>query len=222
MVIIFNFLGKYNYRSIKQKHHKNRPQFFFLNNTVRNWEPNHLYHCDHAFYTLAFPQINKRHWTFPSNYIGQYGAYEAIRHIFSKSNEFNFLLKENSLYLSRHHSVEDIEKARKNVSEEFRAKHNIAENDTVIFFAPGDTVEENEYTLNEFVDGYNEFIYRYSAPTSFSHYAPPRKSFKLLISVHKNTESESFCRKFLSEKGIVTDYIFVSQEGNQHIDAMCV
>lgn len=69
--------------------------------------------------------------------IGQYGAYDALRHLWQRSGLFNHLLREDTIFISRDHSVEDIEQARLKVSANFREKHKIQPTDTVVFFAPG-------------------------------------------------------------------------------------
>ena len=174
---------------------------------------------------MALPQILRRLYVSPSLYIGQYGAYEALKFAFQEGG-FSHLVRENSILVSRENRLEDVETARERISDKFREKHNISKEDTVIFFAPGDTKNENEYTLNEFIKGYNEFIYKYSAPTALSPYAPSRSSFKLVISLHKDTESEKYINDFLknnknNEYEIKTDYIIVSNEDNNHYRAIC-
>lgn len=193
-----------------------------LTNTVRHWDENHGFFCDEAFYTYALKQINKKNYVYPSHYIGQYGVYDALRHIFTKSGQFNEFIKENSILVSRYNSLDDIEKARKKVSEDFRKLHNLSSENTLVFFAPGDTVEENVYTLEAFIRGYNEFILKNSYPSSLSHYAPPKSNFKLVITLHKGTESELYVREYLKTSNIETDVIIVTNENNEHFDAICV
>jgi hypothetical protein len=167
-------------------------------------------------------QINKRNYTYPSHYIGQYGAYDALRHVYQKSGLFNEFIFENSIMISRNHSLDDIEKARNKVAEEFRIKYGLNSDNTLVFFAPGDTIEETEYTLEAFLKGYNEFILKNSYPTSLSHYAPPKNSFKLVISIHQGTSSEKFVRDYLQKSILETDVIVVTNEDNEHFDAICV
>lgn len=198
-----------------------RPDSYMLTNTVRNWDENHRFFCDKAFFTYAFKQINRRWYVFPSHYVGQYGAYDALRHIYQKSGLFNDLVKENSVLASRDHSYDHIEKARVKVGEMFRDKHGLSSDATLVFLSPGDTVEENEYTMEPFRRGYNEFILKNSYPTSLSHYAPPKNMFKLVISVHKGTQSEETVRNFLKENQFETDVIVVTNEDNEHFDAIC-
>ena len=40
-------------------------------------------------------------FTFPGEYCGQYGVYEAVRHLYSQSKELRPLLKEESLYVNK-------------------------------------------------------------------------------------------------------------------------
>jgi hypothetical protein len=218
--LIFIYIGVYNHRSFKERKLK-RPDALLLTNTVRNWIEGHQQFCDFAFYTYALRQINKRWYIFPSHYIGQYGSYEAIRHLYERSGLFPHLLKENSLLASREHSMDDFEKARIKIGEQFRQKHNIQQDHTVVFLAPGDTIEENEYTLEAFRRGFNEFILKNSYPTSLSNYAPPKGNFKLVVSLHKGTQSEKYIRKFLEENQYETDVIIVTNEGNEHYDSIC-
>lgn len=167
-------------------------------------------------------QINRTNFVYPSHYIGQYGVYDALRHVLSKSGLFKDFIFENSIMISRFHSLEDIEKARTKVSEEFRKENNLTPENTLVFFAPGDTIEENVYCLEAFIKGYNEFVYKNSYPTSLSHYAPPKSNFKLVVSLHKDTSSENYVREYLKTSKIETDVIIVTNENNQHFDAICV
>lgn len=199
-----------------------RPDCYMLTNTVRHWDENHGFFCDEAFYTYALKQINRKNFVYPSHYIGQYGVYDALRHIFIKSGLFNEFVKEDSILVSRFHSLDDVEKARLKVAEEFRKAHNLSSDNTLVFLAPGDTVEENTYCLEAFFKGYNEFIYKNSYPTSLSHYAPPKSNFKLVISLHKGTDSEAYVREYLKNSNIETELIVVTNENNEHFDAICV
>jgi hypothetical protein len=192
-----------------------------MTNTIRSWDLNNKIYCDTAFYTLALKQINRRGFVFPSHYIGQYGAYDALKHLWTKSGLFTDLVKENSILASRNHTFDDIEKARLKLRDEFRNKHNLDNDVTVVFLAPGNTIGENTYTLDSFRKAYNEFILRHSYPTSLSHYAATKDMFKIVISVHQDTESEAFVRNFINTSEFLTDVIVVTNKDNEHFDAMC-
>lgn len=200
-----------------------RPDAYILTNTVRHWDENHDYFCNEAFYTYALRMINKRYYIFPSTYIGQYGSYEALRHVYSKcSNHFGHLLKENSILASREHFLDDIQKGRSIIRKQFRDTHKIEDSDTVVFLSPGNTIEENKYTMEAFRRGYNEFIGIHSYPTSLSHHAPNKESFKLVISIQKGVESEQYIRDFIKNYEFVTQVIIVTDENNEHFDSICV
>lgn len=200
---------------------KNRPDCFMLTNTARHWDENFQFFCDTVFYTYALKTINRRFYNFPSQYIGQYGAYDAIRHIYQKSGLFNHYVKENSILASREHSLDHIEKCRIKIKDEFRNKHKIDQEATVVFFAPGDTIGENKYTLEAFRRGYNEYVLKNAYPTSLSHYAAPKSMFKLVISIHKGTESEAYIREFLQTAEFEAETIIVTNDNNEHFDAIC-
>lgn len=123
--------------------------------------------------------------------------------------------------MSRDNHLQDSETARERISEAFRKAHGIDSEDTVVYFAPGDTIGENEYTLEDFRKGYNEFIYKYSYPTSLSQYAPKKSCFKLIVSIHKGTESEKFIQDFIQGSEFATDVIFVNNEDNSHFRGIC-
>jgi hypothetical protein len=219
--MIKNINSQYNEKFSLGATRLNRPDTYIMTNQVRHWDENYKIFCDHAFYTLALKTINRRFFVFPSHYVGQYGAYDAIRHLWTKSGLFNHYVKESSILASREHSLDDIEKARSKLRDQFRAKYNIDNEGTVVFLSPGNTKKENEYTLEAFRKAYNEFIFRHSYPTSLSHYAPPKNMFKLVVSVHKGTESENYVRNFLQNSEFQTDVLVVTNEDNEHFDAMC-
>jgi len=68
--------------------------------------------------------------------------------------------------------------------------------------------------------GVKEFILKYSSPTSLSPKAPPVDHYTTIISVHKGSEAEKFVRDFLQEKGWHGRFIVVTNENNEHLDAM--
>lgn len=222
--MIININNKYGEKFINYNgkfDRKHRPDCFILTNTARHWDETFQYFCDTAFYTYALKTINRRFYTFPSHYVGQYGSYDAMKHIYIKSGLFNHFVKENSILASREHSLDHIEKCRLKIRELFRNQHKIDPEATVVFFAPGNTILENKYTLEAFRRGYNEFVLKHSYPSSLSHYAPPKSMFKIVISIPKGTESESYIQEFLKTAEFESDVILVTNENNEHFDAIC-
>jgi len=182
--------------------------------------PEHEHLFNHGFYTLALKQINHRYYVYPSNYIGQYGAYEALRFLFENGG-YSHLVKEKSIIVSRHNHLNDIENARLNISEKFKEKKNIDRNATCVFFAPGNTIGETEYSLEDFRKGYNEFINKYTYPSSILTNAPPKDMFKLIVSVEKGSDCEVKIREFIQGSKYESEVIIVDNSNNEHYEAMC-
>lgn len=197
-----------------------KPEVFLLTNTVRNLSPEHTTLFDYAFYTLALPQINQRYFTYPSHYIGQYGAYDALRFLFSNGG-FSHLVREHSIIISRQNHLNDVENARLKISEKFKEKKGINKNATCIFFAPGNTIGECDYSLEDFRKGYNEFILKYTYPSALSTNAPPKEYFKLIVSVDKNTDTATKIKDFIQGNRYETEVIIVDNSENEHYEAMC-
>ncbi len=134
MEIMWNVNDRYNHRYPFSEGIR-RPDTYMLTNTSHLWDEHYKSVCDFAFYWLAQKQISRRHFVFPGHYIGQYGAYDALRHLWQKTRPD--LLLQDSILMSREYSLDDIERSRKVLSKQFREKHNIEEDHTVVFFAPG-------------------------------------------------------------------------------------
>lgn len=62
---------------------------------------------------------------------------------------------------------------------------------------------------------------KYSAPTSLSAKARPLENFVTVISLHSGSEGEKYVREFLRTTEWYGKVIFVSNDDNQHFDAMC-
>lgn len=69
--------------------------------------------------------------------------------------------------------------------------------------------------------GVKEFLLKYSAPTSMSAKARPIADFTTVISLHQGSEGEKYVREYLAENPWHGQVIFVSNEDNAHLDAMC-
>lgn len=68
--------------------------------------------------------------------------------------------------------------------------------------------------------GIKEFILKYSSPTSLSPKAPPKDNYVTIISVEKGSEVETYVKQFLNEKEWTGRVVLVTNENNEHIDAM--
>ena len=89
-------------------------------------------------YTVPLKTAVGGKYEFPGEYIGQYGTYEAVKHIYSRTNALKHLLSDNGdLHVSKRYFTSDIEKGITSIRTEWRESHQINDDDTVIFFAPG-------------------------------------------------------------------------------------
>ena len=125
------------------------------------------------------------------------------------------------MWVSRDHFSSEIEKIiEKNVRPEWRAKHNIPDDATVVFVAPGNEPDEAAFSMVNVQRGIKEFMLKYSSPTSLSPSAPPASKFYTVISTHKGTKGEEWVQDYLAEHEWHGHIIFVTEEENEHISAM--
>ena len=106
------------------------------------------------------------------------------------------------------------------MKEDFRKRHNIPADSTVIFVAPGNEINEAEFSMENVRKGVKEFLLKYSSPTSLSPKAPPMDKYCTVISVHKGSQGEQYVRDYLKDKEWTGRLIIVNNEGNEHINAM--
>ena len=127
----------------------------------------------------------------------------------------------NSLMTSNKYFASEMEQGINSVRAQFRDKHSLSEDQTVIFFAPGNEKNEAEFSMENARRGVKEFLLKYSAPTSMSAKALPLDNFVTVISLHSGSEGEKYAREFLKENEWYGKVIFINEEDNQHLDAMC-
>ena len=115
----------------------------------------------------------------------------------------------------------DSEKAIQHIRSSWREQNGINDNQTVIFYAPGNELKEAQFTAETTRKGIREFLLKYSAPTSLSPKARPVDNFVTVISTHTGSAGEQFIREHVRESDWMGKVIFVSNDDNQHLDAMC-
>ena len=91
----------------------------------------------------------------------------------------------------------------------------------MIFYAPGNELKEAQFTAEATRKGVREFLLKYSAPTSLSPKARPLDNFVTVISTHAGSPGEQYTREFVRESEWMGKVIFVTNEGNEHLNAMC-
>ena len=85
----------------------------------------------------------------------------------------------------------------------------------------GNEVNEAEFCAENVRKGIKEFLLKYSAPTSLSPKARPVDNFVTVISTHTGSEGEKYIKEHIKENEWMGRVIFVNEQDNDHIDAMC-
>lgn len=199
------------------------PQRHYFNRFVKDFKNYTEKYVDFMHFTVPLVTGQSGGYKFPSEYVGQYGVYDALKHIYSKSRHLSHLVSPNGseLHVSKRYFASDLEKAILSIRNEWRDTHKIPEQAHVIFYAPGNERNEAEFTSETVRKGIKEFLLKYSAPTSLSSKALPLDNFVTVISLHSGSEGEKYIKEFMKEKEWTGKVVFVSNEDNAHFDAMC-
>lgn len=189
---------------------------------VRDMRAWHEKHIDFMHFTVPLQAPTADGYKFPGEYIGQYGVYEAVHHIYKNSHMSNLISEDgHSLFTNKRYFATDLEKGIDRIREDWRAANSISEDQQIIFFAPGNEKNEVEFTMETVRRGVKEFLLKYSAPTSMSAKALPLNNFTTVISLHKGSEGEKAAKEFLANNKWYGNVVFVSNEDNEHLSAMC-
>ncbi len=214
MIKLYNLVGYYqnSANALPQRHFHNR----FIKD-YKQWSTNYI---DFVHYTVPIAYGTADGFQFPGEYCGQYGVYEAVRHIYETSRQLRPLVKEESLFVSKKFFASDLEKAISDLRANWRAKQGIPEDGIVVFFAPGNELKEAQFCLDSVRKGVREFLLKYSAPTSLSPKAPTLDQYTTVISVHRGSEAEAFIRQAVQENEWLGRVLIVTNEDNEHYNAM--
>lgn len=101
------------------------PKRHYLNRFVRDFRQWTEKYVDHMHYTVPLTCGTADNYKFPSEYIGQYGVYEAVKHIYSRNANLSHLVAEdgNSLMTSNKYFASELEKGIDHIRSEFRQKN---------------------------------------------------------------------------------------------------
>lgn len=177
----------------------NMPKRHYMDRFVRDMRSWHEKNIDCMHWTVPLRAPVQDGYQFPGEYIGQYGAYEAIHHIYSKTHLSHLISEDgHSIFTNKRFFATDLEKGIDSVREQWRAANQINDDQNLIFFAPGNEKVEAEFTMETVRRGIKEFLLKYSAPTSMSAKALPLDNFVTVISVHKGSEGEKAIKEFMS------------------------
>lgn len=199
------------------------PKRHYLNRFVRDFRDWTEKYVDFMHYTVPLRTGAGGDYQFPSEYIGQYGVYEAVRHIYNSSQKLSGLISEggSELYVSKRYFQADLEKAIGGIRDSWREKNQIASDAHVIFVAAGNEQKEAEFTAENIRRGIKEFLLKYSAPTSLSPKARSVDNFVTVISTHAGSEGERYIKQHVRENEWMGKVVFVTNTDNEHYDAMC-
>ena len=75
----------------------NAPKRHFLTRFVRDLKEDALNEIDFCHYTVPLNTSNTNGFVFPGECIGQYGTYEAIKHVYESTSSLKHLLREDHL-----------------------------------------------------------------------------------------------------------------------------
>lgn len=196
------------------------PNRHYYNRFVKDLRQQHERLFDYMHYTIPKRTALPGGYYFPAQYVGQHGVYDTLRHLLANDPEQKHLLEDHHILLSEHHFAGDIGSAINKTRSRFREQHKIDEEATMIFFAPGNEKNEAVFSFESARRGVEEFVLKYSAPTSLSPVAKPMEQFHTVISLEEGSEAEHYIRQMLEERGWKGNYTIVTQHDNEYMDAM--
>ena len=197
------------------------PKRHLFTRFVKDFKEFSLKQMDYVHYTVPINQANTNGFVFPSEYVGQYGVYEAVSHVYNSTETLKPLVKDDHLLTNNRYHTTDMENAITQIRNNFRAEHGIDGDAYSIFVAPGNEKAEVEFTMENLRKGVKEFLLKYSAPTSLSPKALPLDKFVTVISLHEGSEGAAWVQDYLANNEWTGKVVIVTNNNNQHYDAMC-
>lgn len=197
-----------------------KPKRHYYNRFIRDlrqWDEQYI---DYMHYTIPKRTPTPGEYFFPGKYVGQFGVYDAVRHLMKSDPAQKHLVHDFSIQLNNKWFAGDLDVAIQKVRANFRNKHQIDDDSTVIFFAPGNEKNEATFCFESVRRGVEEFLLKYSAPTSLSPVAKPLDKFHTIISLEKGSNAEKYVRELLEERGWKGNFTIVTDQNNEHFDAM--
>lgn len=196
------------------------PSKHYYNRFIKDFRRQHEALFDYMHYTIPQRTATPGEYFFPGQHVGQHGVYDALKHLMSLDPEQKHLVGSNNISISRKYFSGDIESTITKVKAAFREKHKINEDSTVLFFSPGNEKNEALFTFETVKRGVEEFLLKYSSPTSLSPIAKPLNKFHTIISVEEGSAVEAYIKERLEQNGWKGSYTVVTNHKNQHYEAM--
>jgi len=175
------------------------PQRHIFTRFVRDFKEFTLKQVDFCHYTVPLNTVNSNGFVFPSEYVGQYGIYDAVKHVYNSSSNLKGLVQGDHILANTKYFSADMETAINQIRDKFRNEHNIDKSAYSIFVSPGNEKAEVEFCLENLRKGVKEFLLKYSNPTSLSHKALPlENNFVTVLSVHEGSEGAALVKEYLA------------------------
>ena len=189
-----------------------RPQRHFYSRWVKDMRQFHLKTFDFMHYTIPNVTALADGFRFPAQYVGQYGVYETIRKLFSEHPASKSFVGPETVSISKRHFASQLEAAVTHSRTQFREAHGMSEDTTLVFVNLGNQAQEVEWCYENVRKGVDEFLLKYSAPTSLSPIAKPKDKFHTVISVQNGSSGKAKFEQLLSERDWAGDYTVVDED----------
>ena len=87
------------------------PKRHLFTRFARDFKEFTLSKIDFCHYTVPLQTTNSNGFVFPAEFIGQYGVYEAIEHVYKRTKSLKHLMRDDYLMCSQRYFATDMEKA---------------------------------------------------------------------------------------------------------------
>lgn len=216
-----SFLLMENLKQYYENSSLNMPKRHLFQRFIKDLKEYSMESIDFVHHTTPIRHGNANGFRFPGDYVGQYGAYQAVEHVYQSTAALRPLLKDNYLMTNQRYFAADMERAVQNIRVNFREQQKIDPAAYSIFVAPGNEKQEVDFCLENLRKGVKEFLLKYSSPSSLNANALPLDgNFVTVISVHAGSAGEAAVKEYLAENEWTGRTLIVTDENNQHYDAM--
>lgn len=93
---------------------------------ARDFKEWYLPQLDFCHFTVPLHSDKNNGFVFPSEYVGQYGVYEATKHVYQSNANLKHLVKDGYILTDQRHFAADIEKGVQNIRANWRAENKIS------------------------------------------------------------------------------------------------
>ena len=88
----------------------NAPKRHFLTRFVKDLKEDALNEIDFCHYTVPLNTSNGNGFVFPGEYMGQYGVYDAVKHVYSNTESLKSFIKEDFLLTNQRYFAAEMER----------------------------------------------------------------------------------------------------------------